>query len=304
MNHKLNLKDIVPISELSEAFSHAEHDYIFSHLIFHDERDGRVPEVFSFDGLTVEVVLKGEIKVTVNSKSYRMREKTVSVLDSNCIMSASPNKESEVYTLFLSTDFINSIHFDINIINPRHFINHDPLIKLDSKEAVLVCRFLDILHHCAVENAEIPKQVEVISHSIGRSLVVALLYQLALIVEKHEVMHESKQAKRVNNRKMHYVQDFMSHLQENYRSERSVSFYASKLCISPKYLSLLVKEATGQTAASLIDRYVINEAKNLLRFSGLTVQQVSYKLNFPNQSAFGKYFKHLTGDSPSTFRSK
>ena len=304
MNHKLNLESIVPISELSEAFSHAEHDYIFSHLVFHDDLNGRAPEVFSFDGLTIVVVLKGEIKVTVNSKSYRMKEKTVTVLGSNCVMSASPNKESEVYTLFLSNDFINSIHFDLNIITPSHFINRDPIIKMDSKESVLVCRFLNILHHCAVENSNMPKHVEVIGRSIGRNLVVALLYQLVFIVEKQQVLREPKASKRVNTRKMHYIHDFMRLLQENYRTERSVGFYASKLCISPKYLSLLVKEATGQTAACIIDRYVINEAKNLLRFSGLTVQQVSYKLNFPNQSAFGKYFKHLTGDSPSTFRSK
>ncbi|WP_290101184.1 helix-turn-helix domain-containing protein, partial [Duncaniella muris] len=50
------------------------------------------------------------------------------------------------------------------------------------------------------------------------------------------------------------------------------------------------------------DDYVILEAKNLLRFSGKNIQQVSYELNFPNQSSFGKYFKHLTGFSPSEYQ--
>ena len=81
-----------------------------------------------------------------------------------------------------------------------------------------------------------------------------------------------------------------------------MAFYADKLFISPKYLSLLVKEATGRSAANWIDEYVIMEAKNMLRFSGRNIQQVTYDLNFPNQSSFGKYFKHLTGMSSTQYQ--
>ena len=81
-----------------------------------------------------------------------------------------------------------------------------------------------------------------------------------------------------------------------------MSFYADKLCISPKYLSLLVKETTGKSAARWIDEFVLMEAKNLLRFSGKNVQQVAYALNFTNQSSFGKYFKHMTGQSPTEYQ--
>ena len=52
----------------------------------------------------------------------------------------------------------------------------------------------------------------------------------------------------------------------------------------------------------MIDEFVILEAKNLLRFSGKNIQQIAYELNFPNQSSFGKYFKHLTGMSPSEYQ--
>ncbi len=81
-----------------------------------------------------------------------------------------------------------------------------------------------------------------------------------------------------------------------------MAFYADKLFISPKYLSLIIKEALGRSAAEVIDDYVILEAKNMLRFSGKNIQQVSYELNFPNQSSFGKYFKHLVGMSPSEYQ--
>ncbi len=303
MNQRLNLEDIAPLKKMSEAFSHAEHDYIFSHLVFNGLQEGRVPEVYSFEGITVVVVLKGEIKITINSTDYIMKEKTITVVGSNCTLSTPTSPGAELYTLFLSSEFISSIHFDINVINPRHMIDVEPVLKLEDREVPLVSRFLELLHYAAVDNSGLPTQLEVLTRSIGRSLVVSLLYQLALITEKRQFLSRQPQVQPTRSRKINYVRDFMHLLQEYYRSERSVGFYASKLCISPKYLSLLVREATGQTAAAIIDRFVINEAKNLLRFSGLTIQQVSYKLNFPNQSAFGKYFKHLTGYSPTTFRS-
>ena len=71
--------------------------------------------------------------------------------------------------------------------------------------------------------------------------------------------------------------------------------------MSVNYLSTVVKNYTGKTAGDWIDEYVILEAKSLLRFSGLNIQQIAYQLNFPTQSAFGKYFKNKTGLSPKRF---
>ena len=65
-----------------------------------------------------------------------------------------------------------------------------------------------------------------------------------------------------------------------------------------------VKEASGRTAGEWIDHYVVMEAKMLLGSTDLTVQEISSKLNFANQSFFGKYFKHNTGLSPTEFRHK
>ena len=62
------------------------------------------------------------------------------------------------------------------------------------------------------------------------------------------------------------------------------------------------KATSERSAAEWINEYTITEAKVLLRFSELSVQQVAEKLNFSSQSAFGKYFKQYVGTSPKTFR--
>jgi AraC-like DNA-binding protein len=99
------------------------------------------------------------------------------------------------------------------------------------------------------------------------------------------------------------VERFIELVQENYRNERLIGFYADKLCITPKYLSKLVKDNTGRSAGEWIDSHVILEARAMLQSSDMTIQQIAASLNFPNQSFFGKYFKRATGLSPKQYRS-
>ncbi|MDE6371203.1 MAG: helix-turn-helix domain-containing protein, partial [Duncaniella sp.] len=96
---------------------------------------------------------------------------------------------------------------------------------------------------------------------------------------------------------------FIELLETNFSSQRTVKFYADRLCVTPKHLSAVVKESSGKTASDWIDQRVILEAKQLLRSTGMNVQEISAALNFANQSFFGKYFKHLTGMSPRDYRS-
>lgn len=72
--------------------------------------------------------------------------------------------------------------------------------------------------------------------------------------------------------------------------------------VTPKHLSRTVKAQTGYTAVEWIERFVILEAKVLLKSSNLNIQQIADELNFPSQSFFGKYFKKFTGMSPKEFR--
>jgi AraC family transcriptional regulator, transcriptional activator of pobA len=106
----------------------------------------------------------------------------------------------------------------------------------------------------------------------------------------------------INRRNIEYYNKFISLLSQNFKQERSIGFYASRLYITPKYMTSLIKKATGKSALEWINEYVILEAKNLLRYSEMTIQEISDYLNFSNQSFFAKYFKRYVGTSPSDFR--
>ncbi|MCM1291138.1 MAG: AraC family transcriptional regulator [Prevotella sp.] len=97
---------------------------------------------------------------------------------------------------------------------------------------------------------------------------------------------------------------FLELTQHNFKTNHNLEFYAQKLNISTKHLSRILKETTGYTASQWIDRYLLLEAKVMLRSSRLNVAQIAYQLNFATPSAFGKFFRKHTGISPKQFSKK
>ena len=97
---------------------------------------------------------------------------------------------------------------------------------------------------------------------------------------------------------MRFLQLVKSHCREH----RDVRFYADTLNMSAKYMSTLIKNASGKSALRWIEEYVILEAKAQLASTVNTVQQIAFDLNFPSQSLFGRYFKLHVGMSPSAYR--
>ena len=96
---------------------------------------------------------------------------------------------------------------------------------------------------------------------------------------------------------------FVSLVHEHCSREREVTFYADRLCISTRYLSTIVRSVAQTTAKEFIDRSVILEIKMLLKSSDLSVQEIAYRLHFPDQSYLGRFFKKHTGESPTEYRS-
>jgi AraC family transcriptional regulator, transcriptional activator of pobA len=98
------------------------------------------------------------------------------------------------------------------------------------------------------------------------------------------------------------VEKFLDYAQTNYKQKRGMDFYTDKMCLTPKYLSKVIKEKSGKSVNEWIDDYVILGAKALLKSTNMTIQQISDELNFPSQSFFGKYFKRHADVSPKEYR--
>ena len=113
----------------------------------------------------------------------------------------------------------------------------------------------------------------------------------------------------VTSPETHSVQELFRRFQyavvNHFRESREVKYYANLLCLSPKYFGSIIKEHTGISASGWISRYVIVQAKSLLRHSkNLNIQQISFYLGFPDPAAFTRYFKANAGMSPKEYRAQ
>ena len=106
----------------------------------------------------------------------------------------------------------------------------------------------------------------------------------------------------VKDRSGEYFERLLKLLAENFREQRSVEFYAEKMNISSKHLSRVIRSFTGRSVHQWIDEFVALEIKNMLRYSDMSIQQISYTLNFPNPSFMGQYFKRITGMTPGEYK--
>ena len=97
---------------------------------------------------------------------------------------------------------------------------------------------------------------------------------------------------------------FIQLIHKHCLNQREVSFYAQKMFITPRYLSAITQAVAGETAKNIIDKHVILEIKVLLESTDLSIQEIANRLQFPDQSFFGRYFKKHTSISPQYYRRK
>lgn len=117
-------------------------------------------------------------------------------------------------------------------------------------------------------------------------------------VQKNETTEEQAP----KSRKEELFKNFIKLVKDNYLNHRAITFYADKLCVSPKYLSSVVHKVSEKYATDWINQYVILEAKSMLRMEDTNIKDVSNHLNFANQSFFAKFFKKHTGYTPKEYK--
>jgi len=298
MGSKLS-ESIQGLANISADYSHIDDDCLMFHLDSDLNRRFRDLDLArnSVEGILCLLHTKGVLDVEFNSDHFAIVEPSLMVAPQGTLLHIdSPDwAEVDAYVMCLSRDFVQEINISFAAISGEAIMSKPShVLKLRDKELPTLLRYFKLIHTVMIDNFN-----NQLNRHIVSNIMAAFFYQtVAFLYKRLDIVDHERSGMHRNN----YVHEFMKLVHLYYTKERSVNFYASRLFISPKYLSLLVKESTGRSAARWIDYFVISEAKNLLRFSGKNIQQVAYALNFSNQSSFGKYFKHLTGMSPTEFQ--
>lgn len=255
-------------------------------------------QTHTFDGMAVGVICNGTAKVTIDGKYFEMRRNTLLLLrDSSVAEDFKCSKACMGYFIAYPASFIKSANISTtDWLKINMMFGNSPCLQVSDED---VARLHSIASTLSCANTVTPNKYD----KKGQvSLFESFYYTVASIVSKYASaeMDERVHTSRTDD----IMQSFTQLINDSCERERSVEYYASQLGITPKYLSLVCKKKVGYNASKLIDAAVIRRAKELLQQQGMSVLEVSERLNFVSQSFFGKYFKQRTGVSPSRYKSQ
>ena len=133
---------------------------------------------------------------------------------------------------------------------------------------------------------------------VMQSLMTAAFYEVSIIVERNMKYGRSS----LFQQKDLVFRRFLELLTVSEGRRGSVAEYARQLCITPKYLSSAVKQASGKTAMAWIHEYMLDAIAHELRFSDRSIKEIAVGFGFNNLSTFGKFVREHLGASPRAYR--
>jgi AraC-like DNA-binding protein len=253
-----------------------------------------------FDGYILFFLKKGHFHIDFNLKTYEVHEGSLLLtVPGNIIRVGQPHQDRlaqiELVYVVLSRQFISGLQVDFNkVFQDSVQMLENPCIALNQEQLALAESYFLLA-----------KQVVGSSLSNKKAIIGGLLSSLSYMTEDiwtGQLADKGQPLADSGARAALTYDRFMKLVTEYHSRERGMQFYADKLCLTPKYLSKIVKDASGRSGPEWIDDFVILEAKNLLRYSDESIKEIAYKLNFPSASVFNKFFKAKTGLGPSDYR--
>lgn len=259
-------------------------------------------QVFRFpcriDAFIIGVGTEGETSVSFNLHEFKLKKDSIFIFTPKNVLQVNSQQYFKADVIAISPDFMRRINIDIKNMMPLFLkFVENPALTLTPEESRSMRGMI-----AQIERETRGPETH-FSFDIVSGLIAATIYKVGDIMYHYLAEHPEGQ-NNSHNRAEEYFKQFTHLLGEHFREERSVGFYARQLCITPKYLTTLIKRISGQSVSEWIDNYVILEAKTLLKYSTMSIQEIAYYLNFPNQSFFGSYFKRNTGMSPSQYKAQ
>ena len=285
----------IPVYSLHNFSSQARISQQFQVEVFDANRHFSVKYPHRHDFFEVLYLSKGTGFHIIDSNKYEIQPPCVFFMSPGQAHKIEFSSDIEGYIFIFTPEF-----YLINQTNPNRLIEfpfffnirqeNRPLI-LESSEEVF---FLENLFKKGI--AEIGK---------GENYSIELLRSvLDLILTSCAVLYKTDENLLAKGKGHIMVKKFFKLVEENYQNNLSVNEYADKLAITPNHLTQTVNQLTGKTSSQIIKAKQVLEIKRLLVHTNLSVTEIAFRLNFPDQSYFTKFFKREAGLSPLQYRVK
>ena len=281
--------DILKIKEWSKGIAIDGDIIIFDNI--NEAPIPKAPRLMNY--ILVGFCRKGEIRYSVDMKEQAVKPGDIILItDRQVVEEFVIPPDAEGQCIVMSMPFIYEVIRDMSDLSAIMLFSKDhPVVALTPQEAKNFNEYFLFIKQKISETGN-PFRKRLVG-----ALVLAMFYDLSNVIQRVQQSTIRRQT-----RAEIIFTDFIRLVEEHFLSERRVSWYAQKLCITPKYLSESIKQVSKRSPNEWIDKYVMLEIKLQLKNSNKNIKEIAQQLNFPNQSFLGKFFKEHEGISPSKYR--
>lgn len=238
------------------------------------------------------ICTQGEMQISINMQEYVLSSNSILTLVPNCVLKMKEcSQDFKGHLIVFPSSLAESSDLRENLLYFLVHIKERPVLYITDCRMKLALEYVTLIK-------SLYEQPEVLSYPIVNGIIHSFLYILYVGYS----LGKEKRVRTSLSRKDVIFKDFINLVGTYHMKERQVEFYADKLCITSKYLSLVIKEVYGHAPSYIINHAVILAAKAKLQTKQYSVQQVANSLNFCNASFFGKFFKKHVGCSPGKYQ--
>lgn len=238
---------------------------------------------------------KGMMQADVKGNRIVLHKHEILIISPNTFLENTMSSDDfECKAMGLTNKIIHSfLRPHVNIWNKMMYLNKSRVRKIEAHDAMISLKFYELID--MLKQMENKKYKNLIMQSLVKAGILGICGSLDKAIDEEES----------NNQQGDVIfRRFLDILGNSSVKRQKVEYYAERLFITPKYLSVVCKTCSGKTALQWIQEYVNDEVGYYLKQTDLSIKEISDKLGFPNASFFGRYVKQHFGASPKSIRAK
>lgn len=251
-------------------------------------------DTIKLDMMVIITCVKGKLQMDINSNTYVIHQNDLLFCHPNILLNNYlPSSDFEGKMIGLSERVLQRLfHNNKDVWNKIFYISRNPIIHLEEDNLNIFNHFYELI------KLKINQPPHLYRKEVIESILRGVLYEIYSDLDKFVPPSEDNLIRQGDI----LFRKFIKLLDQNKGKERTVSYYAKELCVTPKYLSYACKATSKKTALKWIHDYTTENIRYQLKHSEKSIKEISDDLNFPSISFFGKYVRAHLGMSPREVR--
>lgn len=300
-------KQVAYYENLVESFKDTSalepHSPYFDILRFEDIpikfNDSSTGNPFRLNAFVVGILTEANFKLSISNEVYDVHENQIYFTSPWHIRQYAQIEKWKGYLLFIAPSFIFQYPQGEYVFREFRFFHTENGLIYSPKKEVMASVLQRIEQMYALLRSQDAERFNKLYHYLN-----IFLYECKEILAESALPHAAGRDTTHNN----FLQTLNNYFIELNKGKMdkplTLKYVANELHLHPTYLSNLLKQQTGKTAAQLVRERLILEAQSLLKNTDMTVAEIAYYLHFKDNSNFAKFFRHQAGISPSDYREK